>query len=408
MKPGGTGVARVPPKGTPPGNPVTPTAQRSNVPPVTERRLVPDEVVFEVAGDPAQPVIDAIVRRFNLAFLARQNFGAFNSTLVRGRILDGQTPRQKSIQMGGDRGIAFVEPNYVFVGNENAPAEGDAAQYALAKLHLPEAHALAKGDKVLVAVVDSRIDTAHPELAGTIAEEFDAVDTPGPPHPHGTAIAGIIASHQKLMGAAPAASILAVRALSGDPASPAQGTGFDILRALDWTRQKGARVVNMSFAGPPDPLMGRAIGALRQKGMILVAAVGNAGPNSPPLYPASDQAVIGVTATGPDDKLYDMANRGGQVAVAAPGVGILVPAPDAQYRVGSGTSFAAAYVSGVAALLIERNPSLDPDGVRKALMTTARDLGPKGRDDQFGAGLTDALKAVQAVTSGAAAAAERR
>jgi subtilisin family serine protease len=150
----------------------------------------------------------------------------------------------------------------------------------------------------------------------------------------------------------------------------------------------------MSFTGPSDPALGRVLAAARQKGAVLVAAAGNAGPKSSPLWPAADPNVIAVTATDYDDRLFAMANRGSHVAIAAPGVDILVAAPGESYKMESGTSFAAAFVSGVAALLLERKPQSGPDAIKKVLLSTARDLGPKGRDDQFGAGLMDAFQAV--------------
>src|ERR1700719_999669 len=97
--------------------------------------------------------------------------------------------------------------------------------------------------------------------------------------------------------------------------------------------------------------------------------------------------VIAVTATDPADALFAQANRGRHIAVAAPGVEVLVPAPDGAYQFTTGTSVAASEVSGVVALLIERNAALTPAEVRKILMDTARDLGPRGRDRDFGAGL---------------------
>ena len=101
------------------------------------------------------------------------------------------------------------------------------------------------------------------------------------------------------------------------------------------------------------------------------------GPKSPPLYPAADPNVIAVTATDVDDALFSGANRGSYIVVAAPGVDVLVPAPGATYQFTTGTSVAAAEVSGVAALLIERNPALTPADVRRILMRTAKDLGPR-------------------------------
>jgi subtilisin family serine protease len=115
------------------------------------------------------------------------------------------------------------------------------------------------------------------------------------------------------------------------------------------------------------------------------------------LFPAADPNVIAVTATDANDALLPQANRGRHISVAAPGVDILVPAPNAQYQMTSGTSVAAAHVSGVVALLIERKPDADPESIRRALQTTAKDLGPRGRDDQFGWGLIDPYLAMLAL-----------
>ena len=131
---------------------------------------------------------------------------------------------------------------------------------------------------------------------------------------------------------------------------------------------------------------------------MLIAAAGNAGPKSPPLFPGADPNVIAVTATDVDDKLFTGANRGRYIAVAAPGVDILVPAPEDAYQLTTGTSVAAAQVSGVVALMLERNPKLTPADVRRILTSTARRLGTAPRDDNFGAGLIDPLRAIQAAT----------
>ena len=105
--------------------------------------------------------------------------------------------------------------------------------------------------------------------------------------------------------------------------------------------------------------------------------------------------MIAVTATDIDDKLFSGANRGKHIAVAAPGVDILVPAPDNTYQLTTGTSVSSAEVSGIAALLLERNPNLTPEDIRKILTTSARRLGTKDRDDDFGSGLVDPSRAIQ-------------
>ena len=280
---------------------------------------------------------------------------------------------------------------YIFAQQSAEPANPD--QYAPEKLKLPEAHRLATGERVLVAVIDSGVDASHPDLAGAIVRSFDAVEDGTPPHPHGTGMAGAIAARRTIMSSAPGVGLLTVRAFSTKTTNP-EATTFNILKGLDWAAEQGARVINMSFAGPADPRIREAVSKAARKDIVLVAAVGNAGPRSPPLYPAADPGGIAVTATDMDDALFPGANRGTYISVAAPGVDVLVPAPQGTYQFTTGTSVAAAEVSGVVALLLERNPSLTPNDVRRLLMRTARALGPKGRERDFGAGLVNALQAV--------------
>jgi hypothetical protein len=371
---------------------------------VEELRRFPGEVLFELAGPPSDVQFIRLLNRFHLARLDTRRIGLINTTFYRARILDGSSVPAKIRALKADRAVRSAQPNYLFRLTQSAQAApgapaADSAQYALAKLRLDEAHGLARGDKMLVAVIDSGIDVNHPALTGVIEKSFDALDSLEGPHGHGTAIAGIIAGHARLTGAAPAVHLLAARAFSAT-----QGSTISIIASIDWAVGRGARVVNMSFTGPSDPALGRALAAARQKGVVLVAAAGNAGPKSSPLWPAADPNVIAVTATDYDDRLFAMANHGSHVAIAAPGVDILVAAPGESYKMESGTSFSAAFVSGVAALVLERKPQLEPDAVKQVLLSTARDLGPKGRDDQFGAGLMDAFEAVSTVDKPADAA----
>ncbi len=243
-------------------------------------------------------------------------------------------------------------------------------------------------------------------MAGSIAESFDTLTPSTGPHKHGTAIAGLIAAHGKLMGAAPDAKILAVRTFDPKDAG-AEGTTFNILKGIDWAAAHGARVINMSFAGPSDPAIHRSLEAAHKKGIVLVAAAGNAGAMSPPLYPAADPNVIAVSATDAEDKLFEQSNRGRHIAVAAPGAQILVAIPESGYEVSSGTSYSAAEVSGIVALMLQRKRDLTPDQVRSILQATAKDLGPKGPDVMFGAGLADAYGALTAENAPLAAAGPR-
>jgi subtilisin family serine protease len=369
--------------------------RNSNAPAANEHRMVPNEVIIELANSVSQQQIEALQRRYRLTRVESHTFQLSGTTLYRWRIPDRRSVASVVRTLEANRIAA--QPNYLFSLQDDpqATTEGDPAQYELAKLHLPQAHALAKGNNVLVAVIDSGIDTAHPELNGTVTESYDALPSPAAPHKHGTAIAGLIAAHGKLMGAAPAAHILAIRAFDGAGAS-AEGTTFNILKGLDWAAEHGARVINMSFAGPNDPAIHRSLIAAHKKNIVLVAAAGNAGPKSPPLYPAADPEVIAVSATDANDKLLSQSNRGHHIAVAAPGAQVLVAIPDGGYEVSSGTSYSAAEVSGIVALMLQRDPKLTPNKVRDILLTTAKDLGPKGRDVMFGAGLADAYDALMA------------
>jgi subtilisin family serine protease len=362
-------------------------------------RYVSDQIIAEV--DSAQA--DDLARRHRLTRVGSQELPFIGSAISLFRITDRRSVENVRTELATEPSVRAVQLNfrYVLQDQKSVPVEGDPAQYALAKLRLPEAHALSRGSNVIVAVIDSGIDVTHPELKDAIVESFDALGAKEGPHVHGTGIAGAIVSHARLMGSAPKARILAIRAF-GAAANGAESTSFVVLKSLDFAAMHGAQIVNMSFAGPKDPLVERGIEAAAAKGMVLIAASGNAGPKSPPLYPAANPNVIAVSATDAYDRLFPASNRGGHIAVSAPGVDIFLPAPDGKYQMTSGTSFSAAYISGLAALMMERNPQLAPAEVRAILIKTARDLGLPGRDDLFGAGEADAFGAVTAVVEAAA------
>jgi subtilisin family serine protease len=361
-------------------------------------RAITNEILAEIDGAQSEAQVDAWARRHGLRRVESQSFPLIGATIGLFRITGGKTVDAASRELALD-GARSVQLNfrYVLQDQDAALSEGDPAQYALAKLRLPQAHTLAHGANVTIAVIDSGIDLKHPEFSAATITPFDALGSKEGPHAHGTGVAGAIVSHGRLMGSAPAAKILAIRAF-GVSGKGAESTSYVILKGLDFAAAHGAQIVNMSFAGPKDGLIERGLAALAARNIVMVAASGNAGPKSPPLYPAADANVVAVSATDALDKLFAASNRGSYVALAAPGVDIFLPAPDDKYQITSGTSFSAAYVSGLAALILERNPTLKPEEVRAILTKTARDLGPPGRDDQFGAGEADAFAAVSAVS----------
>jgi hypothetical protein len=275
-QPTATGIGSLPPGGSSP-----PVARRagSGVPPANERRYVPNEVVVELAATATEQQTNALERRQRLTRLQSVPYPLGGTTLVRWRITDRRSVPAVVRALETDRTVISAQPNYLFAVQDDtvtpAAREGDPAQYILDKMHLPQAHELAKGDKVLVAVIDSGVDVTHPDLAGDIAGTFDALGTGLKPHVHGTAIAGAIAAHGRLMGAAPAAQILAVRAFSGDGGD--DGTSFAIMSGLSWAVSHGARIINMSFAGPQDPGIARGLAAAHDRGVALVAGGGPKG-----------------------------------------------------------------------------------------------------------------------------------
>jgi hypothetical protein len=355
------------------------------------------EVVIEVATGTTADQISKLDRRDGVKLLEQFDSTLLGATFLRSKIVDGSSVEAKVKALSDDKVVLSAQANYLFAlqaprgQTRTIRGEDVPLQYALLKMRLPEAQRFARGDKVLVAVIDTGVDAGHPELKGAIEASLDALGGPQSAPGHGTGVAGAIVAHGKLLGAAPDARLLAVRAF--DPAS-SKGMSFHILKGLDWSVAKGARVVNMSFAGPQDPDLHRGIEKAYLKGVVLIAAAGNAGPKSPPLYPGADPRVIAVTATDARDRLYSAANRGTYIAVAAPGVEVLEASPQGGYQLQSGTSFSAAEVSGVAALMLERRPQMTPDEVRATLVSTS--LALHGEPGQERLRLVDAFKAVSA------------
>jgi subtilisin family serine protease len=373
------------------------------LPDPAERRYLPDEVLFILAPSAPPATLRNVVRRFNLTLIAEDRSDLVGAVVHRYRIPSRTTVPAAIRAMSATRGVGYVQPNYLFErpnyvfrlqSATTTPGGGASLQYVADQLRLPEAHLLARGEQVPIAVIDSGVEATHPEMSGRIAKSFDAVGGAFQPHEHGTGMAGAIVAHAQLTGISPGANILAARAFAPGQSTGASGTSFHILKAMDWSIREGARVINMSFAGPRDPMMTRAIAVAATRRIALIAAMGNEGPGAPIAYPAADPNVIAVTATDQAGQLFAAASRGGHVTVAAPGVDILLPAPKGGYQLSSGTSVAAAHVSGIAALLLERQPELDPAQLRQILVETAR--RGTAADPQLGAGVADPVPALNA------------
>jgi subtilase family protein len=371
----------------------------SNSPVTTISLSFRNQLVAEFDATLSEDQVKDLGRRGGMELVDFEKFPLIDAAIGLFRITDGRPLDVKRREFAAVTGVRNVQFNFRYLLQDTKPpTEGDPAQYAVAKLKLPQAHMLAHGMNVTIAVIDSGIDVSHPELANTIADSFDALGSKEGAHVHGTGIAGAIAAHGRLMGSAPEARIIAIRAFGSAPGG-AESSSYVLIKSLNYAVLHGAQIINMSFAGPKDLLIERGIAATAERGVVLVAAAGNAGPKSPPLFPAANPNVIAVSGTDSQDRLFAASNRGVHIALAAPGTDIFLPAPDQKYQMTSGTSFSAAYVSGIAALLLERNPALKPNDVRAILTSTARDLGAPGKDELFGYGEADAFAATSAAVS---------
>jgi subtilisin family serine protease len=380
---------------------------------------VPDQVICVLRDDLTEQQIDQFLARNRMVRTPGGDLrmGLVGARVFRFRIADGRSVPAVIATLQNDPWGVSVQPNYLYQlsqmtipqpqatpryrtasgGTRPAPGSYQSMQYVVGKLQLARAHAISRGERVLIAVVDSGVDTQHPELAGGIVEDINVTDDrDATPHMHGTAMTGAIISRAQLLGVAPQASVITIRAFAPRSKTGASGTSFHIAAAIDRAVQEGARIINLSLAGPHDPYVQKSVEEAYARGVILVAAAGNNGPNAPAAYPAAYPQVIAVTATDSSDQPYNRANRGRYVAVSAPGVDVLVPAPGGAYGTTTGTSVAAAHITGIIALMLSRNPMLDPVAVRELLLRIARDLGPQGPDEQFGSGIADAYEAIMA------------
>ncbi len=377
-----------------------PVPRPQGAPPAAAGAVVPEarerEVIITLAAGSNDRTVTEIGRDFGLQGDTLYVSPLLDTRVVRLRIPDARSPADVLQQLQGDARVDAVQPNYVFTASGAAAAPLPVPQYATSKIHVDEAHKLARGKRVTIAVIDTGIDTAHPVFAGGVRESFNALSGSAPAaEAHGTAIAGIVGARNGFTGVAPDADLLAARAFTTEKSGPAQSDTLALLKSLDWSVSRGARVVNMSFAGPEDPLLGRAIDAAVKLGVVVIAAAGNGGPDAKPAYPAAFKSVIAVSATDDADKPYANANHGSYIAVAAPGVDVVAPAPKGAYDISSGTSLAAAHVSGIAALMLEREPKLTPADVRARLAGSAHNPG-KAEADIVGAGVVDAAAALGA------------
>ncbi|MFQ5631843.1 MAG: S8 family peptidase [bacterium] len=287
------------------------------------------------------------------------------------------------------------------LGGPPAEALADAIMWNLQLTFTPQAWRYSRGNGVRVAVLDTGIESRHPDL-----RVFGGVSyVPGvrswrDDQGHGTHCAGIIAAMlngRGTVGVAPNARLYAVKVLNR------RGSGqlSWILNGLMWCYRSGMHVASLSLGSNErthDPRVynrayERAGRILRRRGILCVAAAGNRG-GQPVGNPARCPSFMAVSAIDRRRRLASFSCIGPQVEICAPGVGILSTFPVNTYRQLSGTSMACPHISGVAALVKRRRPTWHGDRIRVHMMRTAIDLGRRGRDWFFGAGQVNAWRAV--------------
>jgi subtilisin family serine protease len=278
------------------------------------------------------------------------------------------------------------------------------SQADLAQIGVPDAWQTTRGDpSVVVAVIDSGVDLTHPDLDGvpvvaphdTYWNNADVTDEVG----HGTHVTGTILAETDnatgIAGIAPASTLMPIKV-----ADDQGGLSFsDILDGVDWAREHGADIINMSLGGsltPEQVALGQpTFTAARDAGILMVAAAGNESTDIR-MYPASFVGVVSVSAVDSTDHLADFSNTGKAVDLAAPGVDLVSTVPGGGYESHSGTSMASPHVAGVAALVWAARPGLAVDELEAVLRASAVDLGDPGHDPSYGDGRIDAAAALVA------------
>ncbi len=289
-----------------------------------------------------------------------------------------------------------------------APASAVTGSWSDRLADLPGAAQLAGGGRgVTVAVLDTWVDTSHPDFGGRVSPGVTCSDgqcTPGASspdvcEPHGTHVAGIVASSR--YGVAPEAKVVPIRVLTSRAGSCA-AEAADVALGIRYAIDHHIRLINVSLGSTypledPDRVLPAAVTAAKQAGDLVIVAAGNGRAQAAQTY--GDDALT-VAALAPDGQIASYSQRGAGVDIAAPGGdaidGNCSPArcvvstwQDGGYASDAGTSMAAPFVSGTAALLLSQNPKRGIADVRKTILSTAQPLADAG------AGRLDALAAVR-------------
>ena len=273
----------------------------------------------------------------------------------------------------------------------------------------PEAGQATGGESVVVAVIDTGIDTSHPDLASVVigGADFSSVGTPDGRTPvgdssfHGTMVASLIAGQGLVtggvIGVAPAAKLLSVSVGLGVPGSD---TDAQIAAAVTWAVDAGADIINLSLSRNAQTWPASWDAAFLhafENDVVIVAASGNElTGNALPGAPATIPGVISVTGVDQDFVSQPVAGASGyEVSISAPGKNMFGSYPGDEIAGWSGSSAAAPIVTGVIALMMQKDPEATANDIIFRLISTARDMGQQGFDADYGFGLIDASLALE-------------
>jgi subtilisin family serine protease len=338
--------------------------------------------------------------------LHRSNVRVINVSESRAEAVLAALRRDPDIEFAERDGIARA----AFVPNDAYVTSG--REWHLAKIQAPQAWDTTAGAAdVVVAILDSGINAAHPDLARRVLPGYDFVSNDSDPSDdfgHGTAVAGVVvAAGNNRIGVAGVAwrcAVLPVKVVNSSGFASYSALAQGIRYAVD----QGARVINISIAGDsPSSTLQEAINYAWNSNVVIVAAAGN-NANDVLQYPAACDHVVAVSATEPDDSLASFSSFGSSITLSAPGDNIWTTQSDLSRRYGSwrGTSFASPVVAGVAALAVSANPSLSNTQLVSLLEATADDRGAAGYDVAFGFGRVNAFRALTVATGGSVPASE--
>jgi len=275
-------------------------------------------------------------------------------------------------------------------------------QWAFTELGFHHAWVCSKGVGVDIAIVDSGVDSTHEDLAGAMGPTVSilgGVTTAGAggvdPNGHGTHVASVAAARAGnglgTAGVAPGARIMSARVLDAS----GNGQSADVAAAIHWARTNGAEVINLSLGGGDvSHTVNLAVDQAVAAGIFVVAAGGNLGADSDPIWPAAHPAAFAVGSVNSDGSVSQFSSRGEWVELVAPGSGIVAAAAGGGYTTKWGTSMAAPHVSGLVALMRGSDPGLTAPAIASRLRSTATDRGRAGWDPAYGWGVVDPVSAV--------------